>query len=155
MRRLFRATLAGLLMLTLTCVTASAQECAGREKLRAHSGEFRRELIKVTDRVWVAVGFSNANSALIEGDGGSIVVDMTSNVEDAKVVKAAFATVSSARVRAIIYIHSHPDHIGGAAVFAGNDRPDILAHQLFVDRIADLGRNGRDGGDQFGSTLPD
>jgi alkyl sulfatase BDS1-like metallo-beta-lactamase superfamily hydrolase len=35
------------------------------------------------------------------------------------------------------------------------DHPEILAHQLFVERVPDVGRNGRDGGDQFGSTLPD
>jgi alkyl sulfatase BDS1-like metallo-beta-lactamase superfamily hydrolase len=72
--------------------------------LRAHSGEFRREIIKVTDGVWAAVGFSNANSVLIEGEGGSIVVDTTSHVEDAKQVRAEFAKLSPAPVRAIIYI---------------------------------------------------
>jgi glyoxylase-like metal-dependent hydrolase (beta-lactamase superfamily II) len=40
-------------------------------------------------------------------------------------------------------------------VFAGNDHPEILAHRLFVERVPDVGRNERDGGDQFGSTLPD
>jgi uncharacterized sulfatase len=70
MRRLFNdteaiAALAGLLMLMVTCGAATAQEFAGREKLRAHSAEFRREVIKVTDGVWVAVGFSDANSVLI------------------------------------------------------------------------------------------
>jgi hypothetical protein len=40
-------------------------------------------------------------------------------------------------------------------VFAGTDRPEIYSHQLVVDRVPDLGRAGRDGGDQFGSTLPD
>jgi alkyl sulfatase BDS1-like metallo-beta-lactamase superfamily hydrolase len=147
--------LAFLLMLIAICATAAAQEFAGREKLRAHSAEFRREVIKITDGVWVAVGFSDANSALIEGEGGSIVVDTTSNVEDATAVKSEFAQLSTAPVRAIIYTHSHPDHTGGAGVFAGNDHPEILAHQLFVDRVPDVGRNGRDGGDQFGSTLPD
>src|SRR5258706_3482055 len=160
MRRLFScneagAPFAGLLMLMATCGTAAAQEFAGREKLRAHSAEFRREVIKVTDGVWVAVGFSNANSVLIEGEGGSIVVDTTSDLEDAKDVKAEFAKLSTAPVRAIIYTHSHPDHTGGGGVFAGNDHPEILAHRLFVDRVPDVGRNGRDGGDQFGSTLPD
>jgi len=159
MRRLFScngvsAVLAGLLML-MVAGGAAAQEFAGREKLRAHSVEFRREVIKVTDGVWVAVGFSDANSVLIEGEGGSIVVDTTSDVEDAKAVKAEFARLSTAPVRAIILTHSHPDHTGGAGVFAGSDHPEILAHQLFVDRVPDVGRNGRDGGDQFGAALPE
>jgi len=149
------AALAGLSMLMVTCGAATAQEFAGREKLRAHSAEFRQEVIKVTNGVWVAVGFSDANSVLIEGEGGSIVVDTTSDVEDAKAVKAEFAKLSTAPVRAIIYTHSHPDHTGGGGVFAGNDGPEILAHRLLVDRVPDVGRNGRDGGDQFGSTLPD
>ena len=157
MRRLFsyNAASAGLLMLMATFGTAAAQEFAGREKLRSHSAEFRREVIKVTNGVWVAVGFSDANSVLIEGEGGSIVVDTTSDVEDAKAVKAEFAKLSTAPVRAIIYTHSHPDHTGGGGVFAGNDGPEILAHRLLVDRVPDVGRNGRDGGDQFGSALPE
>lgn len=160
MQRLFCHTeaitaLAILLMLVATGGAPAAQEFAGREKLRAHSDEFRREVITVTDGVWVAVGFSNANSVLIEGAGGSIVVDTTSDVEDARQVKAAFAKLSTTPVRTIIYTHSHPDHTGGASVFAGNDHPEILAHRLFVDRVPEVGRNGRDGGDQFGSTLPD
>ncbi|MGH9202250.1 MAG: MBL fold metallo-hydrolase, partial [Vicinamibacterales bacterium] len=92
---------------------------------------------------------------MIEGEGGSIVVDTTSHAEDAKQVKAEFAKLSTAPVRAIIYTHSHPDHTGGATVFAGNDQPEIITHRLFVDRVPDVGRAGRDGGDQFGSTLPD
>ena len=87
--------LAFLLMLIAICGTAAAQEFAGREKLRAHSAEFRREVIKVTNGVWVAVGFSDANSALIEGEGGSIVVDTTSSVEDATAVKAEFTQLST------------------------------------------------------------
>src|SRR6266852_7893024 len=109
MRRLFsyNAASAGLLMLMATFGTAAAQEFAGREKLRSHSAEFRREVIKVTNGVWVAVGFSDANSVLIEGEGGSIVVDTTSDVEG-RVREALNRTV-----RAIIYTHSHPDHTGG------------------------------------------
>ncbi|MGD1091936.1 MAG: alkyl/aryl-sulfatase [Bryobacteraceae bacterium] len=149
-----RAALAVLLMLA-TGGTLAAQEFAAREKLRAHSDEFRKDVIKVTDGVYVAVGFSDANSILIQGDGGSIIVDTTSDVTDASAVKAEFAKLSAAPVRAIIYTHSHPDHTGGATVFAGNDHPEIYSHQLFVDRVPDVGRGGRDGGDQFGSSLPD
>jgi alkyl sulfatase BDS1-like metallo-beta-lactamase superfamily hydrolase len=54
-----------------------------------------------------------------------------------------------------VHSHSHPDHTGGATVFAGNDHPEIYSHQLLVDRVPDVGRAGRDGGDQFGASLPD
>jgi len=148
------AALAVLLLLA-TGGSLAAQEFAGREKLRAHSDEFRKDVIRVTGGVYVAVGFSDANSVLIQGDGGSIIVDTTSDVTDASAVKAEFAKLSAAPVRAIIYTHSHPDHTGGATVFAGNDHPEIYSHQLFVDRVPDVGRAGRDGGDQFGSSLPD
>ena len=135
--------------------TAAVQDFAGREKLRAHGEqEFRKNIVTVADGVYVAVGYSMANVTLIVGDGGVIIVDTTSKVDDAQAVKAEFAKISSAPVRAIIYTHSHPDHTGGASVFAGTDRPEIYSHQLFVDRVPDVGRAGRDGGDQFGSTLP-
>ena len=135
---------------------AAAQDFAGRDKLRAHGEEeFRQDVVKVADSVYVAVGYSMANAILIVGRDGNIVVDTTSKIEDAQAVKTEFGKISNAPVRAIIYTHSHPDHTGGASVFAGTDRPEIYSHQLFVDRVPDLGRAGRDGGDQFGSTLPE
>lgn len=133
----------------------SAQEFAGRDKLRAHSSEFRKDVIKVTDGVYVAVGYSLGNAILVLGDGGSIIIDTTSTPADARDVKAEFAKISTAPVRAIVYTHFHADHVGGASVFAGTDAPEIFSHQLLVERAADIGRAGRDGGNQFGSALPD
>lgn len=145
-----------LLALLLLSTTLSAQDqFAGREKLRAHTNEFRKEVIKVVDGVYVAVGYSLGNAILVQGDGGSIVVDTLSNVADAREVRAEFAKVSKTPVRAIIYTHFHPDHVGGASVFAGEDKPEIYSHQLLADRAPDIGRAGRDGGNQFGSGLPD
>lgn len=143
------------LLALLSASTAFAQEDQ-REKLRAHGQqEFRKDIVTVADGVYVAVGYSMANVTLIVGESGTIIVDTTTKVDDAQAVKAEFAKVASAPVRAIIYTHSHPDHTGGASVFAAADRPEIYSHQLFVDRVPDIGRAGRDGGDQFGSTLPD
>ena len=107
---------------------AAAQDFAGREQLRAHGEqEFRKDIVTVADGVYVAVGYSMANVTLIVGDGGAIIVDTTSKVDDAQAVKAEFAKISNAPVRAIIYTHSHPDHTGGASVFAGADRPRSTA----------------------------
>jgi len=98
------------------------------QALAAHSEEFRPELIKVTDGVYVAVGYGIANSILLEGSGGAIVVDTMESVEAARKVLAEFRKVSALPVEAIVYTHSHPDHIGGAAVFAAPGAP-IYAHE--------------------------
>src|SRR5262249_47164840 len=137
-----------------SCISAVAQEYAGREKLRAQSNEFRKEVIRVTDGVYVAVGYSASNVILIQGNGGSIIVDTATDPVAARAIRTAFGDLLAAPVRAIIYTHSHPDHTGGARVFAGNDHPEIYGHQGF-GAAADIGRAGRDGGDQFGMTLPD
>src|SRR3989442_9124028 len=55
-------------MLFAACVSAAAQDYAGREKLRAQSNEFRKEVIRVTDGVYVAVGYSASNVILVQGE---------------------------------------------------------------------------------------
>ena len=108
MQRTISRTEAGVAALAVLLLLATggslvAQEFAGREKLRAHSNEFRKDVIKVTDGVYVAGGYSDANSVLIQGDGASIIVDTTADVADAGAVKAEFAKLNAAPVRAIIY----------------------------------------------------
>src|SRR5215470_5175832 len=141
-------------LLVVWCIPAAAQDYAGREKLRAQSNEFRKEVIRVTDGVYVAVGYSASNVIVIQGDGGSIVVDTSTDPTAARSIKTAFGNLLGLPVRAIIYTHSHPDHTGGASVFAGSDHPEIYSHQRFVEAVPDIGRAGRDGGDQFGMALP-
>jgi alkyl sulfatase BDS1-like metallo-beta-lactamase superfamily hydrolase len=141
-------------MLALPAVWALAQDYPGREKLRAHSTEFRRDVIQVTDGVFVAVGYSASNVILIQGDGGSIVVDTATDLVAARQIIEALGPRMRRPVRAIIYTHSHPDHTGGARAFAGDDAPGIYSHQLFLQAAPDAGRAGRDGGDQFGMALP-
>lgn len=143
-----------LLFILLSASVAAQDQFAGRDKLRAHTNEFRKEVVRVTDGVYVAVGYSLGNAILIQGDGGSIIVDTLSNTADAREVKAEFAKLSTTPVRAIVYTHFHPDHVGGTTVFAGNDGPEIYGHQLLAERAPDIGRGGRDGGNQFGSLLP-
>lgn len=142
-------------MLFASCVSAAAQDYAGREKLRAQSNEFRKEVIRVTDGVYVAVGYSASNVILVQGDNGSIIVDTSTDPVAASAIRRAFGNLLLAPVRAIIYTHSHPDHTGGARVFAGNDNPEIYSHQRLLEAVPDIGRAGRDGGDQFGMALPD
>jgi hypothetical protein len=55
-------------MLFASCVSAAAQDYAGREKLRAQSNEFRQDVVRVTDGVYVAVGYAASNVILMTGD---------------------------------------------------------------------------------------
>src|SRR5262249_3002289 len=136
-------------------VSAGAQDYAGREQLRAQSKEFRKDVIRVTNGVSVARGYSASSVILIQGESGSIIVDTSSDPVDARAIRTALGNLLGAPVRAIIYTHSHPDHTGGARVFAGNDNPEIYSHRRLLEAAPDIGRAGRDGGDQFGVALPD
>ncbi|ELY2906086.1 alkyl/aryl-sulfatase [Cronobacter dublinensis] len=135
--------------------TFAHEETAGEKVLRQHNVDFRKEVFEVTRGVYVAVGYSAANVTLIQGKDGSIIVDTAANPADATAIVHAFGNRLIHPVRAIIYTHNHPDHSGGATVFAGNDQPEIISHRLLVTAKPDTGRGKREGGDAFGTALPD
>ncbi len=94
----------------------------------------------VTDGVYVAVGYNRDNPALIEGPDGLIVVDPCESTVAAERAKAAFNEhlddiFSRKPVKAIVYTHYHDCHIHGSTVFAGNDSPEIIAHESFEDAL--------------------
>lgn len=145
---------APLMLLVCAPALALAQGSPGRDSLRAQNAEFRPEVIHVASGVDVAVGYSASNVVLIQGAYGSIIVDTATDPTAARAIVEAFGSRLRRPVRAIIYTHSHPDHTGGARVFAGDDRPDIYSHAQFLKATPDAGRAGREGGDQFGMSLP-
>ena len=44
------------------------------EELKKHSEEFRKEIITVTEGIHVAIGYSLANSMMVEGKKGKIII---------------------------------------------------------------------------------
>ncbi len=128
-------------------------------ELERHSAEFEPGVIEVTEGVHVAIGYALANSILIEGDDGVVIVDTLESAEAAEVVKAEFDKITTAPVKAIIYTHNHVDHCFGARVFAGDDGPDVYSHATtldYLDRVVNVirpiiyKRSMR----QFGTLLP-
>lgn len=105
-----------------------AQGVGSAESLRRHSEVLRREVIEAVPGVHVAVGFGLANAIMIEGEGGVIIVDSMECEAAAREVKAAFAAINPAPVKALIYTHNHADHIFGGHVMAGEDRPEVISH---------------------------
>ncbi|MCB1136123.1 MAG: MBL fold metallo-hydrolase, partial [Chlamydiia bacterium] len=108
-------------------------------QLAQHTQEFEKRIYKVTDGVWVAVGYGIANSIMIEGNDGVIIVDVMESVEAAQDVKKDFdKIVPNKPVKAIIYTHNHADHCFGATAFAGDDNPLVISHATTIKEFANI-----------------
>ena len=93
--------------------------------------QFEQQVVQVSDNVFTAVGFHGANTSMIVGTDGVIIVDTLMGPTSAANAFEALRQYSDKPVKAIIYTHSHGDHTGGASVFAGNDDPAIYAMKGF------------------------
>ena len=145
----------------LSCSETEPMEAAKEatpEDLINHTEEFRKEIIEVTEGIYVAVGFALANAIMIEGDGSNVIIDTTGTVETAQEVKDLFDSINSNPVEAIIYTHNHADHTYGATVFA-EDSTEIYAHEStgkYLSRVIGIlrpiisSRSSR----MFGNVLP-
>ena len=106
------------------------------DDLTEHSKEFKKEVIKVTEGVHVAVGYALANAILIEGENSNIIIDTTGTIETAREVKDLFDAINSNPIEAIIYTHNHADHTYGATVFAEDSNPEIYAHDSTAEYLS-------------------
>ena len=74
-------------------------------------------VIKVTDGVYSAIGFSMGNVLMIEGTDGIIIIDTLETNEAAQKALDALHKITTKPVVAVIYTHNHVDHTEGAGVF--------------------------------------
>ncbi|MEM7127120.1 MAG: alkyl/aryl-sulfatase [Chloroflexota bacterium] len=110
-----------------------------KEKLQAHSDEFRKQLISISDNVHMGVGYGASNATMIEGKTSLIIVDTLESTSAAELLLADFRQISQKPVGAIIYTHSHRDHVSGATVFAAGfadgREPIIYARPAETDML--------------------
>ena len=107
--------------------------------LEAHSHEFEKQIVEVTNGVYVAIGYGLANSIMLEGKDSIIIVDCLESYETGKTVLAEFRKITDKPIAAIVYTHNHADHVFGARAFAEGAEPQVIAHELMpylLDRIA-------------------
>ena len=115
--------------------TSTAQNNKNTEKTNPQLVKFHEQfsparLIKVSERTWVAFGYSYSNFSFIDTDEGIIVVDAGWFPKDAESALAAFRKINQKPIIALIYTHLHTDHFGGSQVFLKNNK-DIAIYAPF------------------------
>jgi len=123
---------------------AQASNAASPDALRAHSRLFEKEILNPAPGIHLAVGYGLANSIMIEGTDGVLIIDTMESASRAKEVLAAFRKITTKPVAGIILTHNHTDHIFGGGVFAeGRDVP-VYAHattNAHIDKIVNVLRD--------------
>jgi alkyl sulfatase BDS1-like metallo-beta-lactamase superfamily hydrolase len=99
--------------------------------LNQQNQQFTQQVIHVSKNVYTAVGFHGANTSMIVGEDGVIIIDTLMGPTSAKEAVKALRQHSIKPVKAIIYTHSHDDHTGGARAFISQDKTDIYAMHNF------------------------
>ena len=124
--------------------------------------EFTQNVYSYENGIHAAVGYGIANSFMIEGDEGNIIIDATDSVYQAEKVYAMFQAINSNPISAIIYTHNHADHTLGAKYFVDqqDETPLIIAHESTAKSVEKIfgilnpiisSRSSK----MFGTTLPE
>ena len=109
-------------------------------RLTDHSKKMEQRVYKIAANVYSAVGYALANSIMIEGRDGIIIVDVTESVDSAKAILAEFRKITAKPVKAVVYTHNHTDHTMGVKAFTTEEdvkagRVDIFAHETLMDTV--------------------
>lgn len=80
----------------------------------------------VPDTVIHVLGYGHSNASFIIADASVILIDTLDTDVRGERLAAIIAHHTDKPVRTIISTHGHPDHLGGAAAFAGAD-PEVIA----------------------------
>jgi uncharacterized sulfatase len=99
------------------CLSTTAQPSEATKRLQERNKMFEPKVIKVADNVYTAIGYQVTANSMIVGKDGVIIVDPGQMPLTASRVRKAFEEITDKPVKAIIYTHSHGDHVNGAPAF--------------------------------------
>ena len=86
------------------------------EELIKHTEEFKKEIYSYGNGIHVAVGYGIANSIMVEGIDGNIIIDASDSTYEAEIIHNQFKKINSNPIKAIIYTHNHGDHTFGLLI---------------------------------------
>ena len=127
---------------------ADAQEAAAKREvqprlhpeLAEHTQHFEKRIYKIAGRIHAAVGWDLANTILVEGDSGVIIVDTGGSLNTAREVEKELRKITTRPVIAVVYTHFHPDHINGVKAYASDEevragKVAIYAHETLLKNV--------------------
>ena len=109
-------------------------------ELAEHTRHFDKKVYKIGENIYSAVGWSLANTIMIVGDEGVIIVDPGVNYETSVESEKALRAFSGKPVKAVIYTHFHPDHWGGVKAWVSEDDVkagdvEVIAHDTLLGNV--------------------
>ena len=127
------------------------------DELAARCEEFAPRVEEAAPGVFIAIGHELANTIVIRTSAGNVVVDPGMDPVRAALTRDALLARSPGPVLALVYTHSHIDHVGGASAWTADD-PQIWAtdafHEHFLKQYgAFRGAEARRGEHQFGRSV--
>ena len=99
--------------------------------LEKRSEEFRDEIIKISDNIYVASGYDASNITMIEGEDGIILIDAGMIPAITSQIYKDFRRITQKPIKGIIITHGHGDHTNGISPFLGDEGVQIWAAENF------------------------
>lgn len=82
-------------------------------RLTGHARTMEQGVYQAAEDFYVAVGYAISNMTMVVGTDGVILIDCLETEEAARQALGDLRKVSDKPIKALIYSHSHPDHISG------------------------------------------
>jgi len=99
--------------------------------LISRNAEFNKEILRVSENVYTAVGYAVSPVSMIVGPQGIVIIDAGLDVASSREIRGDFRRIVDKPVKAIIFTHGHPDHTHGASAFMDSTDVQVWAREGF------------------------